>query len=67
MSIKREARNVPFFWVSRSLFPEHRFKRFLQWHVFKWPFAELNEEILIGKQRFLLVFAESLMRGSFLP
>ena len=52
VSVTREARNVRFFWVSRSLFLDYKFKRFLQWLEFKWSFAKLKEEILIGKQCF---------------
>ena len=56
VSVTREARNVRFFWVSRSLFLDYKFKRFLQWLEFKWSFAKLKEEILIGDQCFSAVF-----------
>ena len=55
-SVTREARNVRFFWASRSLFLDYKFKRFLQWLEFKWSFAKLKEEILIGEQCFSAVF-----------
>ena len=54
--VTRAARNVRFFQVSRSLFPDYRFERFLQQVVFKWIFAKLKEEIFIGKRRFSLGF-----------
>ena len=56
VSVTREARNVQFFLVSRSLLSEHKFKRFLQELEFKWSFAKLKEEILIGKQHFFTGF-----------
>ena len=56
VSVTREARNVRFFWASRSLFLDYKFKRFLQWLEFKWSFAKLKEEILIGEQCFSAVF-----------
>ena len=55
-SVTKEARNVRFLRVSRSLFQDCKFKRFLQWLEFKWSFAKLKEEILIGKQCFSAVF-----------
>ena len=64
-SVTREARNVRFFWVSRSLFLDHKFKRFLLWLEFKWSFVKLKEEILIGKQCFSTVFCWKFNLGEF--
>ena len=50
--VTKAIRNVQFFWVIISLFPEYEFKRFLRKHVVKQSFPRLKEQHLIGKPLF---------------
>ena len=50
--VTKAARNVQFFALIRSLFPEYKFKIFLKKYVIKQSFPRLKEQHLIGKLRF---------------
>ena len=65
--VTKAARKVQFFWVFRSLFLEHRFKRFLKKQVVKWSFPRLKEQHLIGKPFFCRGFCRKLDLGKLFP